>query len=186
VWWGTARTTGMTVATIAEELMKARTVPPSPMTSATSRASLLPPAFITASPRRCATPVAIRPSPTTDTAAIRTTTDWPKPASASWIVSTPVILRARTTRTATTSGRTRPDANSTTAPARTPNTISIWFVMASHYRKLRMQVIRTVAPRRERDKLGQGRVRTARADQRDYLAAVLKRLGYSRSARRAY
>src|SRR5262249_15015147 len=52
-----------------------------------------------------------RPSPTIDTAAIRTTTGWPKPASASCIVSTPVKLSARTTRIATTSGRTRPDAN---------------------------------------------------------------------------
>jgi len=64
----------MNMATIAEELMNAPTVPASTMTSATRRASLLPPAFITASPRPCATPVAISPSPTMDTAAIKTTT----------------------------------------------------------------------------------------------------------------
>ena len=49
--------------------------------------------FMTASPRRYATPVFIRPSPTIDTAAIRITTGWPKPATASCIVSTREIER---------------------------------------------------------------------------------------------
>jgi len=46
------RTTGMNMATIADELMNAPMLPASTMTSATRRASLLPPTFITASPRR--------------------------------------------------------------------------------------------------------------------------------------
>ena len=124
------RTTGINIATIADELINAPMVPASIMTNVTRRASLLPPAFMTASPRRYATPVAIKPSPTIDTAAIRITTGWPKPATASWIVSTPLKFSARTTRIATTSGRIRPDANSTTAPARIPKTISMCAVMA--------------------------------------------------------
>src|SRR5215472_11872581 len=65
-----------------------------------------------------------------DTAAIKVTTGWPKPATASCIVSTPLKLSAKTTRIATTSGRTRPDANRPTAAASTPKTVSMSPVIA--------------------------------------------------------
>ena len=126
------RTTGMSMATIAEELMKAPTPPASNMMSTTRRVSLPPPSFITPSPRRCATPVFTKPSPTIKIAAIRITAGLPKPANASSGVSTWLSINASTTRMATMSTRIRPQANSAMAPTNTPNTMRIWFVTGKH------------------------------------------------------
>ena len=126
------RTTGMSMATIAEELMKAPTPPASNMMSTTRRVSLPPPSFITPSPRRCATPVFTKPSPTIKIAAIRITAGLPKPANASSGVSTWLNINASTTRMATMSTRIRPQANSAMAPTSTPNTMRIWFVTGKH------------------------------------------------------
>ena len=126
------RTTGMSMATIAEELMKAPTPPASNMMSTTRRVSLPPPSFITPSPRRCATPVFTKPSPTIKMAAIRITAGLPKPANASSGVSTWLNINASITRMATMSTRICPQANSAMAPTSTPNTMRIWFVTGKH------------------------------------------------------
>src|SRR6516225_1262173 len=131
VFLATFRTKGMNMATIAEELINAPMPPASVMMSTIKRVSLPPPNFITASPRRCTTPEFTSASPTIKIAAIRITTGSPKPASASCGVSTRVNMSANTTRMATMSTRGRPQANSTTAPASMPKTISICSVMAA-------------------------------------------------------
>ena len=131
------RTTGMNMATIAEELINAPIAPASTMMSTINRVSLPAPAFSTASPRRCATPVFTSASPTMKIAAIRITTGSPKPASDSCGVSTRLNISASTTRIATISTRGRPQANSPTAPASMPKTISIWSVMAVRHRPRR-------------------------------------------------
>ena len=131
VFLATVRTRGMNMATIAEELMNAPNPPASVMISTIKRVSLPPPNFITASPRRCTTPVFTRASPTIKIAAIRTTTGSPKPARASCGVSTRESMSASTTRMATMSTRGRPHANSTMAPPNMPKTISIGPVMAA-------------------------------------------------------
>ena len=131
VFLATARTTGINMATIAEELINAPIPPASVMMSTIKRVSLPPPNFITASPRRCATPVFTSASPTTKIAAIRITTGSPNPASASCGVSTRLSMSASTTTIATISARGRPQAKSTMAPASMPKTISIGPVMAA-------------------------------------------------------
>src|SRR5262245_26626363 len=123
------RTTGMNIATIAEELINAPIPPASNMMRTINRVSLRPPAFNTISPRRCAIPVFTSAWPTMKMAAMRITTGSPKPANDSCGVSTRVSISANTTRIATISARGRPKANSPTAPASTPKTISIWPVM---------------------------------------------------------
>src|SRR3974377_393947 len=126
------RTTGMNMATIAEELIKAPIPPTSNMTSTIRRVSLPPPSPITASPRRYATPVFTNPSPTIKIATIRITTGLPKPANASSGVSTLLNISASTTRIATMSTRIRPHANSAMATINTPNTMRTWSVTGEH------------------------------------------------------
>jgi hypothetical protein len=120
------KTTGMSMATIAEEFSTDPITPASSMMSATSRVSLPPPARTTSSPRRCVTPVFTNPALTMKMAASRITTGEPKPDSASVGVSTLLVMSAATTSSPTMSARGRPQANSATATASTAKTIHIW------------------------------------------------------------
>ena len=83
-------TTGIKIAVTAVELI----VAPRPQTTSISRTisriSLLPAFAISQSPSRRATPVRTKPSPITNSAAIRTMFESLKPASASPMVITPV------------------------------------------------------------------------------------------------
>ena len=112
------------MAVTAVELM----VAPRPQTTiikrTISRISLLPALTISQSPRRWATPVRTKPSPITNSAAIRTMFESLKPASASPMVSTPVKGSAVSMISATASRRGLLIANITIAAASRARTIT--------------------------------------------------------------
>ena len=116
---------GMKIATIPVELMNAPVRPTVSMSRVTRRVSLVPPTRINHSPTANATPVVTSASPTTKSPAIMITTDFENPARASGTLTISPSMRASRTRSATTSRRTRPLANRTTATPRTPNTNAI-------------------------------------------------------------
>ncbi len=124
VRWEMRRATGMKMAVTAVELM----VAPSPQTTAisrtVSRTSLWPALVISQSPSRRATPVRTRPSPITNSAAMRTMLESLKPASASPMVSTPVKGSAVSMISATASMRGLLIANITIAATSRARTIA--------------------------------------------------------------
>src|SRR5580704_4175272 len=110
-------TTGIKMAVTAVELMVAPRPQTTVMRRTISRISLLPAFTISQSPSRWATPVRTRPSPITNSAAIRTMFESLKPASASPMVSTPVKGSAVSMIRATASRRGLLIANITIAAA---------------------------------------------------------------------
>lgn len=96
-------TMGMKIATTAVELMTDPNTAAPTMMRMRRRVSSVPPFFRIMSPTARATPVRSSISPTTSRAATRITTELPKPASYSPTDSTPLNIRASTTRSATMS-----------------------------------------------------------------------------------
>ena len=83
------------------------------------RVRLSPAEAISRWPAHAVTPVASRPSLTTNSDAMKITVGSPKPASACSSSSTPIAHSASATPTATIAVGTRPQANIATAAART-------------------------------------------------------------------
>ena len=95
------------MATTAVELIKEPRTPTTAISRISKRFSLLPAFASSQSPSRRATPVLTRPSPITNSAAINTIEGSENPASASFMVMTPVKGSATITRSATASMRGR-------------------------------------------------------------------------------
>ena len=111
------RTTGMNIATTAVELIKEPRPPTTSMSRTTRRVSLDPADAFSQSPSRLATPVRTRPSPMTNSAAIRTMFESANPARASFMVMMPVNGITAIMINATASIRGRPTMNIAIAAA---------------------------------------------------------------------
>ena len=105
------------MATTAVELIKEPRPPTAAISRISRRFSLLPAFASSQSPSRRATPVITRPSPITNSAAIRMIDGSENPASASFMVMMPVKGIATITRSATASMRGRLMTNITIAAA---------------------------------------------------------------------
>ena len=110
-------TTGMKMATTAVELIREPRPPTAAISKTSRRFSLLPAVASSQSPSRRATPVRTRPSPMTKSAAIRMIDESANPASASFMVMTPVKGIATITSSATASMRGRLTTNIAIAAA---------------------------------------------------------------------
>ena len=112
------RTTGMKIATTAVELISAPRPPTTSISNTSRRVSLAPADAFNQSPSRLATPVRTRPSPITNSAAIRTMLESLNPASASLMLMMPVNGITAIMINATTSMRGRSAMNIAIAAAR--------------------------------------------------------------------
>ena len=117
------RTTGMKMATMPVELMKAPIEATTSISSAISRVSLPWPTLASQVPSASATPVVTRPWPTMNSPPIISTEESLKPATASRAVTTPDTASASSTLRPTASTRTLLLAKATMAAARMASTI---------------------------------------------------------------
>jgi len=117
-----ATATGSITATVPVELVNAESPPAPSMSVAVRPARLEPAAAPIALPMRSATPVRNWPPPTTNSAAIITTTGSAKPASALAGVRIPVSASASSDSSATKSSRSRSLTNSAIVAARIAKT----------------------------------------------------------------